>query len=76
MARAPVYLVTDLQRRVVGATWDQETRLYRVPVEDCPRSLTRYDQILADVAWRTPWKTMSRDGQKISFTILELEGAG
>ena len=57
------YLTTNLQRRVVGTTWDQETRSYRVPAEDRQRSLTRYEQIAADVAWREPsaWFALEDD---------------
>lgn len=49
-----VYLKPGLQQRVVGATWDQGTRSYRVPVEERERRLSRYEQIAADVAWRKP----------------------
>jgi hypothetical protein len=57
------YLSPGLQRRVIGATWDQETRSYRVPVEDRQRPLSRYEQIAADVAWRKPsaWFALDDD---------------
>ena len=48
------YLKPGLQQRVVGATWDQTTRSYRVPAQDRERRLSRYEQIAADVAWRKP----------------------
>jgi HAD domain in Swiss Army Knife RNA repair proteins len=51
---ALLYLPPGLQCRVIGATWDQETRLYRVPVEGRQWPLSRYEQIAADVAWRKP----------------------
>ena len=48
---------------MIGATWDQETRSYRVPVEDRQRPLSRYEQIAADVAWRKPsaWFALDDD---------------
>jgi len=60
---ALAYLSPGLQQRVVGATWDQETRSYRVPAEDRERRLARYEQIAADVAWRKPseWFALEDD---------------
>lgn len=57
------YLSPSLQRRVIGATWNQETRSYRVPEEDRQRPLSRYAQIVADVAWRKPsaWFALDDD---------------
>lgn len=60
---ALLYLKPGLQQRVVGATWDQQTRSYHVPVEDRERRLSRFEQIAADVAWRKPstWFALEDD---------------
>lgn len=60
---ALLYLKPGLQQRVVGATWDQQTRSYHVPVEERERRLSRYEQIAADVAWREPstWFALEDD---------------
>jgi hypothetical protein len=60
---ALVYLTTDLQKRVIGTTWDQATMSYRVPEADRGRRLSRYEQIAADVAWRKPstWFALEDD---------------
>lgn len=60
---ALLYLPPGLQQRVVGATWDQETRSYRVLEAERGRQLSRYEQIAADVAWRKPsaWFALEDD---------------
>lgn len=60
-ARFLFYLGHGLQQRVVGATWDQETRSFRVPADDRNRALTRYEQIAAYVIWRKPSASFALD---------------